>query len=299
MTADANQSFRGSAYVFGNTLCLAVFSVIAHEWLRDVDALLLTFYCFAVVVLATFLLRVIMGRSAADLWRSCVFNWKHVALLNLTTAAYWIAYFIAVKIATAPFANALMLGVAPISALILSGRRRRAEVAYASLILILLGVLSLWYLHQEVSGDWRVLVAITSGGVAGFGVGAAAISMKALAANDMPILDVIALRYWATIVITLGGIYLAGSESPSVATLAADCLRYGWFGLVFILIPAFLVQQGIRLISAFHTCVIASCAPALTYFVTVAVGNGATVVETAAYGLLSLLLARIGTFKDA
>jgi drug/metabolite transporter (DMT)-like permease len=292
---DSAARLKGNALILANALCLAVGSVVARGYLTDIDPIVFTFYCFVLVVATTLVLRVVIYRSLSNIWASLLANRKHFLLLNVATAVDWICYFVAIKISDGALANALLFGVAPIAALFLSRQQTRPKIAYSVVILILLGLLSLTYVDGTQSGSPAIYVAIVAGLLAGAAVGATTISMKALGSNHVKVIDVVLLRYLATIAATLVILRLVGTPAHLSFAQGVDTF---WIAIVLVLVPTLLVQMGIRLISAFNTAVISSAIPALTYVVSLCFGGAFSIAQTVIFALLSLVLLKMSMMKN-
>jgi len=295
LAAGNTARLKGNAFILANALCLAVGSVLAGGYLAGIDPIVFTFHCFVLVVATTLVLRVVVYGSMSGVWASVLANRRHFILLNLATAVDWIAYFVSIKISDGALANALLFGVAPIAALFLSRQQTRPKIAYSVVILILLGLLSLTYIDGTRAGGLGIYVAIAAGLVAGAAVGATTISMKALGANHVKVIDVVLLRYLATIAATFAILRLIGT--PAHISFAQGVHTF-WIAIVLVLVPTLLVQMGIRLLSAFNTAVISSSIPALTYVASLCFGGEFSLARTVIFTLLSLVLLRMSTMKN-
>jgi drug/metabolite transporter (DMT)-like permease len=289
---DSSSHIKGNIFILANALCLAVGSVVLHGYLAGIDPIVFTFYCFVAVVGVTLVLRIVVHGSTAGLWTTILANKKHLALLNIATAADWILYFISIKFSDGALANALLFGVAPISALFLSRTQTRQRVAYSVIILVLLAVLAATYVGGATG---NIYAAIAAGVVAGIAVGATTISMKALGTAGVKVLDVVLLRYLITITAT---VIIVGVQDAPVHISAAQGINTLWIAALLVLIPTVLVQKGIRLISAFNTAVISSSIPALTCLVSILFGATFSVVQIMVFVVLSLVLLRMSIVKN-
>lgn len=288
----SGSQIKGVTFILVNALCQAVGSVVLQGYLVSMDPIVFTFYCFVIVVGLTLALRVVVHGSIRALWTIILANKKHLVLLNIATAADWILYFISIKISDGSLANALLFGVAPIAALFLSRKQTRQKTGYSLVILMLLALLAATYV-EGASGN--VYLAIASGVLAGVAVGAGTISMKGLGADGVKVLDVVLLRYAMTILATMLILFAMGTP---IHISAAQGLNTVCIAAAMVLLPTVLVQAGIRLISAFNAAVIFSSIPALTYVVAIFVGAQFSLVRTAIFVVLSLVLLRMSTIKN-
>jgi drug/metabolite transporter (DMT)-like permease len=285
---------RGNGLILANALCLAVGSVVAAGYLTGIDPVVFTFYCFVLVMVATLVLRVAIYGSMSGVWASLLANRKHFVLLNVATAVDWICYFVSIKISDGALTNALLFGVAPIAALFLSRQQTAPKIVYSVVILAFLGLLSSTYVNATQTSR-GIYVAVGAGLLAGAAVGATTMSMRVLGVNHVKVVDVVLLRYLATIAAAF--VILWSTATPMHISLVQGVDAF-WIAVVLVLVPTLLVQMGVRLISAFNTAVISSSIPALTYLVSICFGGALSILRTVIFALLSLVLLKMSTMKS-
>jgi len=251
----------GNVLVFLSAVCLAISALYTHVLLQDIDPLVFAFYCFAMVIALSFTIRRLFC-SDRPLLQDVRANVKHVLLLNVTTAADWVLYLVALKYINGSFTNALVFGVTPIASLFFSARQNRERLFFSILILLFLTLIAFEYVNFDSTKTENIVYGIVISIVAGIAVGGTTVSLKELSNRKLQIVDVILTRYVLTLVIAFA-IILGRGTAFRVPPL--DVVKIFVVSILFVLLPTYLVQRGIRAISPFSTAVISSSIPALTF----------------------------------
>lgn len=262
-----NSAIAGNVLVFLSAVCLAISALYTHVLLQDIDPLVFAFYCFAMVMVMAFIIRRLFC-SDRPLLPDLKANVKHVLLLNVTTAADWVLYLVALKIIDGSFTNALVFGVTPIASLFFSGRQNGERLFFSILILLFLTLIGFEYLNLGTTKTENVVYGIAISVVAGIAVGGTTVSLKELSNQKFQIVDVILTRYLLTLVIAFAIILGRGT---AFVVPPMDLVKIFVVSILFVLLPTYLVQRGIRAISPFSTAVISSSIPALTFLFAAAV----------------------------
>ena len=256
-----NPVLVGNVLVFLSAVCLAISALYTHVLLQDIDPLVFAFYCFAMVLAMSLVIRRLFC-SERPLLPDLKANVKHVLLLNVTTAADWVLYLVALKYIDGSFTNALVFGVTPIASLFFSGRQNKERLFFSILILLFLTLIGFEYVNFETTKTGNIMVGIVISVVAGIAVGGTTVSLKELSNRKVQIVDVILTRYVLTLVIAFA-IVLGRGTAFRVAP--PELVKIFVVSIIFVLLPTYLVQRGIRSISPFSTAVISSSIPALTF----------------------------------
>ena len=256
-----NPSIVGNVLVFLSAVCLAISAVYTHVLLQDIDPLVFAFYCFAMVIAMAFVIRRLFC-SERPLLGDLKANAGHVLLLNVTTAVDWVLYLVALKVIDGSFTNALVFGVTPIASLFFSRRQNAERLFFSILILVFLTLIGFEYINFESTRTENIVYGIVISVVAGIAVGGTTVSLKELSNRKFQIVDVILTRYVLTLVIAFAIILGRGT---GFHVPAPELVKVLAISIVFVLLPTYLVQRGIRSISPFSTAVISSSIPALTF----------------------------------
>ncbi len=289
-----NPAIVGNVLVFLSAVCLAISALYTHVLLQDIDPLVFAFYCFAMVIVMSFIIRRLFC-AERPLLPDVKANLKHVLVLNVTTAADWVLYLVALKYIDGSFTNALVFGVTPIASLFFSGRQNAERLFFSILILLFLTLIGFEYVNFESTKTENIVYGIAISVVAGIAVGGTTVSLKELSNRKVQIVDVILTRYALTLAIAFAIVLGRGTAFRVPPLVLAKILVVS---IIFVLLPTYLVQRGIRAISPFSTAVISSSIPALTFLFAAAASLQVNPLQMLYVICLSVVLVFLTTRKE-
>ena len=290
-----DSKLTGNIYVLLTAICLSFSTVFTHSVVQNVNPIVFAFYSFVLVMVLLLLLRISYFGGLGHLFFTIKTSYKNLIYINVTSAIDWILFLIALKYINGSFVNAIVFGITPIATLLFSRSFTKLRCLFSGIILILLMVVGFDYISVEKIHSTHFGLAITFCVLAGMAVGGTILFSKYLSNEQVKVIDVILLRYMATIIVSASIIAITQySLNISLANLAKIAVA----SLLFVLIPAYFLQKGIALISSFNAAVISSSIPAITYFMGALWSlrvDGVQMITIDALSLVLILYSRLRT----
>ncbi len=285
---------KSHVYVWSAAVFLSISAVFTHQFLKNIDPIVFAFSCFSIVIIVSAIIRILVYKEISSFFTDVRKNIKHSSILNLTTAIDWVLYLVALKYIDASYSNALVYGLTPISALLLSRKFNIPSFVISLLIFVFLFLMGCNYLVLESLPMNNFIIGTILAVIAGIAVGGTTVSLKALSHNNVRIIDVILLRYVFTVLISFAVILI--KQIP--LNIDFNSLnKITLISFIFVLFPSYLVQKGFKHLSAFTVAVISSSIPVMTYLISVMMGSKFDMTQIIYVVCLSILLVIYTTKK--
>lgn len=263
----------------------------------------------AVLIVCTFIIAagyfniqaMITSKSRPDF----ILSWRDLLLLNVCSAAAWIAFYFALKFIAPTIVSCLITGIGPLTALIMDRLIRNnrlwslIDIVVGSGILAVTALLSLSSVsatsNVSAAGIWAGLALSI---ISGIGLTGVTIYSKKLYSNNWSAVQVAAHRFYLLIVLSL--VYAIGflsvaeitawrSSIPAIVTIA----------VIGIIVPTMLIQFGIKQCAPVTVSTVLAMGPVLTCIAQVV--DGRSPITTAASIAVSAItiLVLLNTYNHA
>lgn len=268
-----------AALIAGNGLHAVITALLGLSMINPADSLLI----LAIAAAACTLLGALAVRGNAASAAATVGSvTRTLGWLNLWTAVTFIAFFLGVAVYGAVVVFTLGASLAPLAVTAWSGfrasrgdavtRPSAAQWWAVSLLAALGAALVVALAGSDSRGIGALLVASVLGVIDGFAAGGVAIVSRSLGANGVGVWQVMAHRYYATVVVA--GIALL--ISVPFGLLAAPKMSVGMsIGAAFasLVVPFFLMQYAIQRLSPVRVTGTLALIPAIALFVEIVGGR--------------------------
>lgn len=261
-----SNKIKGNIYIFLTAICLAFSTAYAHILVQNINPIVLALYSFSLTTLILLSVRIFYFGGICQLAIAVKNNYKNFLMVNLTSAADWLLFLIALKYMNGALVNAIIFGITPLVTLTLSKNNPKIQYLFCSIILLLLFIIGWNDLHIENINKNYFMIAVALSICAGIAVAGTTIFLKRLSNYGVAVLDVILMRYLAIIMISAAVILLR--HYPIVLTVS-DITKMTCISFLFVLLPAYFIQKGIAHVSAFSATLMSASIPALTYLVSI------------------------------
>ncbi len=246
----------------------AAVDVYAGDVLQRIDPMVLAALSFTAVGVISVIVNEVRGPGGT--WAKMRRYPGDVIALNLTTAATWLSLLYALKYVEPAVANVVSIAIGPACTMLLlplwgrGGRPLRVEAGAAAVILVLIGIL-VWasFAGHSALADARadrIAIGLTGAVVSGIASALNIIFSKRLSTRGLSPTSVMAVRYFAVVVVTWPLAAGAGAAAFRAALLPALVV-----GVVGIAVPMYLLQYGIRHVQAVTAAMMINLAPGLTF----------------------------------
>lgn len=239
--------------------------------------------------------------------------WRIVFMVNLTTAAAWLAYFGALNLLAPSAVNTMFSGISPIAVLALQamglrdGERARAGTPETLCLCAIVGALGLlcWTVLSSATADqslWALVAGLALAAASGSIITAETIYAKQLNELDIAPVGVLGTRFVLIMGIGAGMVWIGGQTalpSMDIEAVLGVCAML----LAFMVLPFILVGQGLAWTSPYTVGVVTAFAPTMVFIVEAQAGTlpssplvlAATLIYAAA--TITALLFRIAAAK--
>ncbi|UFX44292.1 MULTISPECIES: DMT family transporter [Bradyrhizobium] len=239
--------------------------VCAASYFQQADVFVALLLSFAAVCLMFNLLARHEGGEARLTKRSL----PVLVSLNVVTAISWIGLFIGLKYAEPAIVVAFMVALGPTATVWLNALIRRQGVPPASDVVVsvtiaAIGCYMIWISASGNAGmEWgtRSSFGIVLAIVAGLSLALTNILVKLLFDRGFFVRQVLAHRFYATILLLLG----LADYSSLVLEISQHWLAIATIGLSTIIVPLLLIQAGIRRVEPFTVNMVLSTPPIITF----------------------------------
>ncbi|ETW24128.1 hypothetical protein [Mycobacterium gastri] len=271
------------ALIAGNGLHAVITALLGLSMITPADSLLILAIAAAACTLFGGLASRVTGRNReASGAGTGVAATRTLGWLNLWTAVTFVAFFLGVAVYGAAVVFTLGASLAPLAVTAWSGLRAGRGAAttrpsaaqwWAVGVLAVLGAALVAALAGTDSrGIGALLVASALGVIDGFAAGGVAIVSRSLGSNGISVWQVMAHRYYATVVVAAAALLIL----VPCGLLAAPRMSVGMsIGAAFasLVVPFFLMQYAIQRLAPVLVTGTLALVPAIALFVEIAVGH--------------------------
>ncbi len=270
---EVNQGRLGSFYMSGYVLSTVASSILIHSVNQTIAPLLSAFY--------TFLLCIVVYNVVGIVWlkkyivvKKSLFD---IFMLNVTTAVSWITTFFSLKYIPPDLYLFFYICSMPVAATILSNAK------WLRSLILSIGLCVL-YVAYHVKNQWIGVCLASFGGFSGTVYSLYAARL----ANDFTSLEILAMRFFLTVLVTLCGV-MYWKEWAVVSN--AEWGIFVVLCLVCVVAPVTLYQQSIKYLPIHSVMKFIPAAPLLCYGIDVVITHSAMpILQIVALLLLSAAL---------
>jgi drug/metabolite transporter (DMT)-like permease len=287
-------AMTGPACVLAFVFLSAFRDVFFADALKSAPFFAVALIAFATCTLA-FLIVALVERQRT--LRVVFADWRTFVLMNVFTAISWLSYFNALRFAEPAIVNVLFAGVGPLTIIAMGAARWRIvdpgamtgieTVCQAAMGVCLVGLAAIAVTGLSAGeGGMTALIGCCFAIIAGSFITIATLYAKRLHDAGASAAAVVATRFLGVLIAGLAAISFGAIEARAAAMMPATWFSFAPAAFVFMAVPIYLNQVGVKLASPITVRVLLALGPVFLIALQTAVGG----LALSGYSLAGVLI---------